>query len=211
MTSSKYDQCKNPNEGNSDCCQRCSRCLCILMALAIVAHVLFSLAIYDEFDWKIGRHESFQRKQLENLEKKQLAQAKQLENLQEQQLAQKHQFEGLQFTQTQQIDILQANQNLQFGALQELAQSQTTTECRICLRETERSAQFQQSTLSCSGWSTTEQGKWTESFHDDTDNRTGGCRKSSWMVECRQIPKTIEGIPERELRISELNELPNII
>ena len=51
---------------------------------------------------------------------------------------------------------------------------------RICFKETERSSQCQGPSHTCSGWSSSP--AWSQSFRDDTDQRSGGCRYQ-WRIE----------------------------
>lgn len=63
---------------------------------------------------------------------------------------------------------------------------------RICFRETERSSQCQGPSHTCSGWSSHP--SWTQSFRDDTDNRSGGCHYQ-WRIEATNVK------PKREYRL----------
>ena len=53
-------------------------------------------------------------------------------------------------------------------------------EYRLCFQETEGSSQCQLSRSSCTEWSSNA--NWTAPFHDDTDDRSGGC-KYQWKIE----------------------------
>ena len=65
---------------------------------------------------------------------------------------------------------------------------------RICFKETEgTSSQCQGPSHTCSGWSSNP--AWTQSFRDDTDDRSGGCHYQ-WRIEAHE---TIN--PRQEYRL----------
>ena len=63
--------------------------------------------------------------------------------------------------------------------------------CRVCFKETQGGPQCQGTRESCSGWAAVGANpSWTLPFHDNTDNRSGGCTYI-WYLDCTSIPRSV--------------------
>lgn len=59
--------------------------------------------------------------------------------------------------------------------------------CRVCFKEVEGTSQCQGTRKSCSGWAAPgADPSWTLPFHDNTDNRGGGCTYQ-WHLDCTSM------------------------
>lgn len=63
--------------------------------------------------------------------------------------------------------------------------------CRVCFKETQGGSQCQGTRESCSGWAAVGANpSWTLPFHDNTDNRSGGCTYN-WYLDCTSVAASV--------------------
>lgn len=63
--------------------------------------------------------------------------------------------------------------------------------CRVCFKETQGGPQCQGIRKSCSGWAAVGANpSWTMPFHDNTDNRSGGCTYA-WYLDCTSVAVSV--------------------